>query len=337
MAQGFLDGLLMAARPLWQSPMILFFHGVDTGITDPRVQMLHMPRDRFVRLMTSLRRHHSVIGVDELADCLESGSPPPRNAVVLTFDDGYLNNLTVAAPIMQSLGLPWSVYVSTRHIDESLRFPSYIARAALYYTEKTEASLPGFSEKLSLRTEADRDAAYGGVSFLLKTSPLVGVEKLCVELQSLMPEDRWQELNHRFSSDQVMNWDQVRQLSQAGARIGAHCHDHAILHQAQGEGEVRRQVTLSQSLIARHVGECRHFVFPNGKPNDICPAALDAVRQAGFRTGMTTVPGFVTPSAAPLLLPRFSFQSMREMRYGCVRQRLSLLSGRRASSASIEE
>ncbi len=336
MAQGFLDGLLMAARPFWQGPMILFFHGVDTAITDSRVQMLHMPRDQFVRFMTSLRRRHRVIGVDELAACLESGTSPPRNAVVLTFDDGYVNNLTVVAPIMQSLGLPWSVYISTRHVEESPRFPSYIARAALYYTERAEASLPGFSEKISLRTPGERDRAYGEVSVLLKTESLAGVEKLCLELQALMPADRWQELNHRFSSDQVMNWEQVRQLKEAGALIGAHCHDHAILHQAQGEDEVRRQVTLSQSLIARQVGECRHFVFPNGKPSDICPAALDAVRQAGFRTGMTTVPGFITPSAAPLLLPRFSFQTMREMRYGCLRQRLSWVAGRRPAASPVE-
>ncbi len=315
--------------------MILFFHGVNTGIDDPRVQMLHMDRVRFVGFMKSLRRHHRVISVDELADCLESGSQPPMDAVVLTFDDGYLNNLTIVAPIMQSLGLPWSVFVSSRHISESLRFPSYIARVAIYYTEKAEASLPGLPKTISLRTPAARDDACRAVSALLKTTSLSEVERMREALHSLLPEQRWSELNERFLSDQVMTWDQVRQLSRAGARIGAHCHDHAVLHEAQGDDEVWRQVRLSKALIEQQVGECRHFVYPNGKWSDICPAALVALRQTDFRTAMTTVPGFINHSSMPLLLPRFSFETIEQLRRGCARARFAEITGQRLPAVSM--
>ncbi len=44
----------------------------------------------------------------------------------------------------------------------------------------------------------------------------------------------------------------------------------------------------------------RHFCYPNGRPRDIGPEAVEAVRRAGFHTAVTTVPG-INSSGTDLL------------------------------------
>ena len=68
--------------------------------------------DRFRRQMAWLRafRYH-VLDMDQVAACLSGARPIPTRAVALTFDDGYENFLTHAAPILERHGFPAIVYV----------------------------------------------------------------------------------------------------------------------------------------------------------------------------------------------------------------------------------
>ena len=49
--------------------------------------------------------------------CRERGLPIPRKTFVVTFDDGYVNNLTQALPILTRLGVPATVFVATAYLD----------------------------------------------------------------------------------------------------------------------------------------------------------------------------------------------------------------------------
>lgn len=62
--------------------------------------------------MQLLKKHFCPIGLTEAVNHLEHNSLP-KNAVCVTFDDGYLNNLEVAQPILQAYRIPATVYVAT--------------------------------------------------------------------------------------------------------------------------------------------------------------------------------------------------------------------------------
>jgi peptidoglycan/xylan/chitin deacetylase (PgdA/CDA1 family) len=57
--------------------------------------------------------------------------------VAITFDDGYMDNLEVAAPILVSLGLPFTVFVTSEFVRRHK--PGFLTPSAL----RTLASLPG--------------------------------------------------------------------------------------------------------------------------------------------------------------------------------------------------
>jgi peptidoglycan/xylan/chitin deacetylase (PgdA/CDA1 family) len=62
-----------------------------------------------------------------LREALEShlqGKSLPRKTFVVTFDDGYQNNLTEALPILELLGVPATIFLATAYLDSDRPFPS---------------------------------------------------------------------------------------------------------------------------------------------------------------------------------------------------------------------
>lgn len=123
-------------RKLNKGPLVLVYHGVEKELINPRVQTLHIPLQTFELQMAYLRKNNQVISMDDLYSCLLHNHPLDPTHILITFDDGYKNNRSLAAPLLESLGFPFAVFISTRHVEERRRFPIYRLRAALHYAEK---------------------------------------------------------------------------------------------------------------------------------------------------------------------------------------------------------
>jgi peptidoglycan/xylan/chitin deacetylase (PgdA/CDA1 family) len=301
-------GVMRPFVPVVCRAVVLYGHGVVHKLADPAVQSLHAEAVAFERLIRTLKRSFEFIRLDDLAN----GTDLPNNAVCLTFDDGYRNNLTVAAPILRSLDVPFAVYVNTGHLDSGTRLPTYVAKVALRYTELRSVHLPGLAEPLALPGRKHWREAYAVVVELLKTSPQERVVGIVEALHALLPDDRWAELDALFGSDAPMSWTEARELQALGVEIGGHCHDHAILHRGQGPIEIERQVATCRRRLLANGFQARHFAFPNGQAVDIAPAALQTVQAAGFVTAATTIPACLHRGRSLHLLPRVAIRDTAE-------------------------
>ena len=90
-------------------PPVLMYHGLTarTGL-----HPVSLSAERFRRQLALLRRlgYRSVSPVD-IADALRSGAPFPPRTFALTFDDGYLDTLTVALPLLVEYGFTATCYL----------------------------------------------------------------------------------------------------------------------------------------------------------------------------------------------------------------------------------
>src|SRR5690242_19657355 len=96
------------------SALILLYHRVADLATDPFEQAIS-PR-RFEEHLEVLVRRAQPVGLTELLKRLSTGKIAQRSAVV-TFDDGYADNLHAAAPILQKHGVPATFFLSTGPIQ----------------------------------------------------------------------------------------------------------------------------------------------------------------------------------------------------------------------------
>lgn len=120
--------LASVARPFsvladrcWPGLRILMYHRVAQ--TREFDQLIVSPR-RFEAQMSILAAGHRVVSLGEGLQALRDGRLR-EPMVAVTFDDGYLDNLEVAAPILQRYSIPATVFVTTRFCDHSAVHPRY--------------------------------------------------------------------------------------------------------------------------------------------------------------------------------------------------------------------
>jgi peptidoglycan/xylan/chitin deacetylase (PgdA/CDA1 family) len=294
-----------ALKPFRQGPTILLYHGVAEHLTAPWIQQLHMPFDVFERQIAHLQRHYEVVPLEVIADALNSGTPLDPSWTVLTFDDGYRNISETVAPYLASLGLPFTVFISTHHVETGERFPTYITRVATTYTRLQRVEISTIGRTFELGTLEQRRTANSALNATIKRSTLAQLSSLVQEIRSLIPDSMWEDLNKEFDSDAPLNWHEVDKLVGLGATIGSHADYHSILHKHEAPEEIDRQLTTSRNLILEHVGRCDFVAYPNGLAGDVCNESLAAAHRAGYTFGFSAFSGEITANCNRYLLPRF--------------------------------
>lgn len=125
--------------------MIIAFHRIDDRYVGNPISY---PVDGFQRFCLFFKKHFDVVTLDELLDDLEQGRSI-RGKLVITFDDGYRDNFTTAAPILSELDLPATFFITTGFIGTD-RVPWWdqeagIASEWMTWEEVTRLSEMGFS------------------------------------------------------------------------------------------------------------------------------------------------------------------------------------------------
>ena len=284
---------------------MLSFHGVVERIEHPDIQVNHLELASFERIVELARTRYEVVTLGDVVEALSGEARLPANAVALTFDDGYRSVLELADPILSRHGLPYAIFVPSKLVESGARVPTYVMRTALAFTDARSVRLAGRSRPFKLGSAAKREGAAAHAAEALRTLPLGDARRVLAELRALLSTEQWAELDRRFASEEVMGWPELQALAGRGVVLGSHTRDHAVLHEHQSPAEIRNQVTASKAAIEQRLGvPCRHFCYPHGSPRDLCRTAVEAVREAGYSTGLMNVGGPVRQGMDPMLLPR---------------------------------
>jgi peptidoglycan/xylan/chitin deacetylase (PgdA/CDA1 family) len=119
---------------------ILLYHRVGNTPTDP--YLLRVRTRHFEEQMEVLARRGLVIPLRALAAHRRLGSLP-HGAVAITFDDGYVDNLRVAKPILEKHGLPATVFMTAGSVGREREFWWDELERIVLGTPELPASLDG--------------------------------------------------------------------------------------------------------------------------------------------------------------------------------------------------
>jgi peptidoglycan/xylan/chitin deacetylase (PgdA/CDA1 family) len=290
-----------AVRPLGR-PAAVFFHGVEPTTLDLNVQTNHHETADFLEIAHALKRDFDVLPLAAIGDVLKAPDRHPR-ALFLMSDDGYANTLTVAADILEDMRLPWTLFVSTHHIDTGERNPIFLIRLFVHHAPAGSYAVPHFPIPLTLGDdrEATAEAAIWHLREMDMTQAQGAVDWMVRQFDS-------RALLGRFASDAFLTWDQVRTLKQRGVEIGAHAHRHWPMNPHQSDATLQTQASVPKQRIEAEIGACRYFSYPFGNKGDISRAAWQAVRGAGYDCAFTTLSGTLDGTANRFLLPRYGIE-----------------------------
>lgn len=196
-----------------------------------------LDEEQMRRHVDALGRWFEFIHPDELASRL--GRRGRRPFCLLTFDDGHRSNATMAAPVLEKLGVPASFLIVSDFVG---------TRGVLWFTlyarlcRKLGAPPPGLSAR--------------AVKQLPHDVLVERVERACRE--------------HGLAADEAdehalaMTWDQARDLARRGFDVGSHGAEHSIMTRQTRE-EAFANIERGIARVSAELGRpCRTFAFPNG-------------------------------------------------------------------------
>ena len=278
-----------------------------------------------------------IIGLDEARGRV--AAPSSRRFVVLTFDDGYRDNLEYALPILKKYRAPFALYVCTGFIDRTAQPWWMVLEAAIarsdrivwgdreFPTRTPRQKREAFDRLAAWRMSVTEDEQRAGFADFARRHGL--------DVEAMLAAD-------------FMNWEElVRLAAEPLATIGAHGVNHSALARLP-EARARQEILDGADRIAARLGRRpRHFAYPYGYPGTVGEREYRLLADLGFATAVRTSPGVLTgaDAATPTAWPRISmnghFQSVGHLEVllsgtpflaGGLRNRLS---ARRRPPASV--
>jgi peptidoglycan/xylan/chitin deacetylase (PgdA/CDA1 family) len=299
-------------------PLILMYHRIsDTG---PDPWGLGVSPQHFSEHLEVLRQQAGPVALRELSRRARKRGP---RTVVVTFDDGYADNMLDALPLLHGQEIPATVFVTTALLGKTRAFwwdeladlllrpgrlPDglqltvrgrdfrWTLGASVEYSERAYA---GHRRWAAMRQEppTERHAVYLSLWELMLPLPDDEQQRLLSALGVWSGNAPTRAATHRMLSEgEVMSLG-----SDDLIEIGAHSVTHSVLPSLPTDVQ-RREVSDSkrtlEALIEKPVSS---FSYPYGRTSE---STLSLVRDAGFARACTTRPASVAPNGDPFELPR---------------------------------
>lgn len=284
------------ARAAGGGAIILMYHSVADALharfVDPA---WHMTPARFEAQLRWLKANRTLISMGALIDALGRGETPAPGTVVLTFDDGYLDNLTVAAPLLARYEAPATIYLATGYVEAGES--QWVDRLYNLFRSRQRQALAVASRGYDLSVAAERLRAYLELSGVFITSTRAERADLLAEIEGqLAPAERTPRL--------TLRWADAKALAERFGNIdlGVHTVDHLDMSRC-GLETARQQLVDARDQVKAHTGrDAQHFSFPYSRNT---PETRDLVRALGYRSATGPSDRFlVRPGTDPYDLAR---------------------------------
>jgi len=275
---------------------ILIFHRV-LAETDPL-----FPGEpnaaQFDKLCAHLRARFEVLPLSEAVTRLQQGSLP-AGALAITFDDGYADNLSIAAPILRKHHLPATLFIATGYLDGGCMWNDKLIEA-FRSTRNSEIDLRDLGlETYSVESIANRRA---------------GIDRVIDATKYLSLAERDARADHVLRAagstapkKLMLDSTSVNTLASWGVDVGVHTVNHPILARTSSD-QAWEEIVESKRRLEELTGKSmRLFAYPNGKPGqDYSREHVSMVQQAGFDAAVSTAWGPATRQSDIFQLPRFT-------------------------------
>ena len=300
-----------AAQLTWRfrkagSLVVLMYHRVlppeSAARKSEQPGMYVSPRTLDLHL-TELKRHFELMHLGEWLQRAKQGSPLPRLACALTFDDGWRDNYEFGLPVLAKHGAPATIFLVSSYIGTPYRFwPNRL----MNLLQKSFAS-PGsvtFPQPLSRIVEPVLAAAAGRGELRVDDADAV------VQGAKGWDEDEIRELVETAEKScgetpeggEILDREEIGKLDASGLiRFGSHTATHFRLGGRISCEDLEREIVGSQRHLRDLSGQgIELFCYPNG---DTSPAAIDLVRRH-YLGAVSTRKGWHSASSDPYLIRR---------------------------------
>ncbi len=253
--------------------VVLMYHGVSRLNVQKEGENYdgkHVFVAKFERQLAYLKDRYQFISLENFCEFLDAKKKIPENSVLLTFDDGYRNNIKTLFPVLQKYNIPATIFVCTGLIGkEKPNWPDLI-EWGIVQSKKNEVVV--------------EDQVFSLAPTKKKMS-IIGIKNLFLKLPSFKRERMLNDLLNNLDvkpdfqgNYQLMGWNEIKKMQQT-VSFGSHSQTHPILP-VESLNKIRKEVTVSKQVIEKKIGrKVLAFAYPNGIYDE---KTKNLVREAGY-------------------------------------------------------
>jgi peptidoglycan/xylan/chitin deacetylase (PgdA/CDA1 family) len=284
---------LLSQLPARDSLLVLNYHRIgnaEDDLFDPG--LFEATPDQLNDQISYIKRHLSLVTLDEALAFIDGSikEKTRRCRVLITFDDGYLDNYEIAYPILRSHGAQGVFFLATSIVG-SCQVPwwdhiAYLVRTArrrrfsLRYPKHLDVDLDQTGLEVSLRN----------ILWLYKQPDNSDSARFIREVKEEAEGEDVPGTLRRF-----LNWDEAREMSRGGMAIGSHTHSHTVLSQLEPERQYE-ELSKSRTILKAQLGvEAEVLAYPIGSRTSFTDETQMLARDAGYRAAFSFYNGTNLP------------------------------------------
>lgn len=250
--------------------------------------------------------------------CYETGDSLPSNAMLLTFDDGYIDNYTYCLPVLKKHHIQGVFYIPGKTFEEKklldvnkIHFTLACAKPEELYQDLV-AQIIENKEQYQLESVETLYRKYA-VKSRWDNEQTVFIKRM---LQTALPEELRNKISSKlfekyvgmeetqFAEELYMNREQIEYMRDSGMYIGLHGYDHYWLANLSNE---KMKEDIDKALMAMDGIVDKNNWILNYPYESYSDEVISYIQQAGCKLGMTTEVGIAdTEKNNRYLLPRLN-------------------------------
>lgn len=225
------------------------------------------------------KKNYRLLNFEQLSLLADKRTIPP-SSLIITFDDGYGDNLVYAAPLMRKYNCPWIIFLTSGFIGSNViywwdRFYCLMKHLRELESKGSLPSLENYIQKFYLEFKKDPSALFASLNKL----PTQLIQQVLDKMEHYVVYDKEKLLNE----NRMLDWKDVKAMS-VFTEFGAHSHLHLNLCKLE-EQHARKELHISKKIIEERTGKIvLAFSYPAGELNK---SIEEKVKTTGYSFAVT--------------------------------------------------
>jgi len=236
---------------------------------------LEVHQNIFEKQINFLKKNFKILSLKELKQHIEEKRKD--FAISITFDDGYLDNISLALPVIEKYNVPATIFVITRFLEKN----DFMWWYFLWDNLNSQDNIIINSRKIYLKNEKDKINWFGILS---------------KEVIDLNYNEQRNYLNKVFDNqfqfdykNLIFDFNQLIKLSQNELiEIGSHTLTHSKLT-TLNHNEVYNELSVSKKIIEKKIKkEVNFLAYPYGSKNEVNLKIMKIAEEVGYKMAFST-------------------------------------------------
>lgn len=279
---------------------IAMYHYTRDLVHSRYPQIKGMDISLFRQQLEYMKRRFNFVSMEQVIEAAENRYTLPDNALLLTFDDGYVDNYTYAMPLLEEFGaqgsffIPGKTFATHQLLDvnkihyilasaDMEKLVTDVRRAMDYYRgqEFDFATTNDLYEQYAVANRFDTKETI----FVKRMLQTVLPEKLRTMIASELFEQYVGVTEQQLAYELYMTEDQIRTMKRHGMYIGLHGYDHYWLANLES-AQLKKDIDMALEVMDEFIDKKQWVLnYPYGNYND---DVINYIRSKGACLGMTT-------------------------------------------------